>query len=408
MNCTDVATIMDERAELRLTSAERCALDEHLAQCEPCALAWYAHTALVALRIPTVRRSLLDDVIRAAKARALPARRRAGARIVLAAAFLSAGAALAAISFVALRAPGGGDSSAAPRDSGASASSRLLDLLRGAGASRTTTTATRSSGDASTAPAPLELGDFVPIIRTPPDYPATALERRLDGDVQVQFDVAATGAVLNPVAVKSSDPVFESAAIAAISQWRYLPRVVDGKRVAAQGVATIIRFTLTDPPGFVAPKPTPAPPRIAEARALAAAGFERGIEIAWERIAADDLRGAELEIDELRATYDLEYFQEILASKFYGYIFTQYRDYGRAIAAYEAGFAVAERQGGFAATQAGWRELANLYFARNQYDMALKTALRFRRATQALGRESPDVAAYVEKLRALGVTDETL
>ena len=54
--------------------------------------------------------------------------------------------------------------------------------------------------------------------------------------------------------------------------------------------------------------------------------------------------------------------------------------------------------------------LANLYFARHQYDMALKTLLRQRapygvRAHQHRQRRSN---ALIEKLRALGLTHESL
>jgi hypothetical protein len=58
--------------------------------------------------------------------------------------------------------------------------------------------------------------------------------------------------------------------------------------------------------------------------------------------------------------------------------------------------------------------LANLYFARHQYDVALKTLLRPRQATN--GAAPPggsrlvggEAEALIERLRALGVTEETL
>jgi hypothetical protein len=57
--------------------------------------------------------------------------------------------------------------------------------------------------------------------------------------------------------------------------------------------------------------------------------------------------------------------------------------------------------------------LATLYFARHQYDMALKTLLR---PQQVMGsaadgrprRVSNEAAALIERLRALGVTEESL
>jgi tetratricopeptide (TPR) repeat protein len=168
---------------------------------------------------------------------------------------------------------------------------------------------------------------------------------------------------------------------------------------------------------MIPPPPPKAPPatdpraddpNAARARELAGPAFASGLEIAWQRIAADDLRGAELELDELRATYELAPFQEMTAYDVYGYIFTRYLDYGRAIAAYESGFSVADRVGGVTAAQVRWSQLADLYFARHQYDMALKTVLRYQATLDALGRDDRDTTAYIEKLRALGVTEETL
>jgi hypothetical protein len=54
-------------------------------------------------------------------------------------------------------------------------------------------------------------------------------------------------------------------------------------------------------------------------------------------------------------------------------------------------------------------ELANLYFARNQYDLALNTLLRPGRAMNDTQRRlTPEAQALMEKLRALGITEETV
>ena len=59
MNCTDVAAILDDHALSRLSAADRCALDEHVTACEPCALAWSAQSALLALPVPPLPPDLL-------------------------------------------------------------------------------------------------------------------------------------------------------------------------------------------------------------------------------------------------------------------------------------------------------------------------------------------------------------
>jgi TonB family protein len=71
-----------------------------------------------------------------------------------------------------------------------------------------------SSGDA---PRALE-----PLIEVPPAYPPAAQARALDGHVDVEFTVNAAGAVENARVVEAEPAeVFDQAALAAVSRWRY-------------------------------------------------------------------------------------------------------------------------------------------------------------------------------------------
>ena len=87
--------------------------------------------------------------------------------------------------------------------------------------------------------------DVIPLVRIAPDYPPRALSRGLEGWVQVQFTITATGTVKDPTVV-NSDPknIFDDAALKAIARWRYNPRVDGGVAVERVGVQTIIRFQL--------------------------------------------------------------------------------------------------------------------------------------------------------------------
>ena len=87
--------------------------------------------------------------------------------------------------------------------------------------------------------------DVIPLVRIAPDYPPRALSRGLEGWVQVQFTITATGMVRDPMVV-NSDPknVFDDAALKAIARWRYNPKVEGGVAVERVGVQTIIRFQL--------------------------------------------------------------------------------------------------------------------------------------------------------------------
>ena len=103
--------------------------------------------------------------------------------------------------------------------------------------------------DASSAMSKLSLSagsdrDTIPLVRVPPDYPQRAISRGLEGWVQVQFTITGTGSVKDAVVVKSSNKIFEDAAIKSILRWRYNPRIENGVAVDRVGVQTIIRFTL--------------------------------------------------------------------------------------------------------------------------------------------------------------------
>lgn len=86
--------------------------------------------------------------------------------------------------------------------------------------------------------------DTIPLVRVPPDYPQRALSRGLEGWVQVQFTITGTGSVTDAVVVKSSNKIFEEAALKSIARWRYNPKIEGGVAVDRVGVQTIIRFTL--------------------------------------------------------------------------------------------------------------------------------------------------------------------
>ena len=97
---------------------------------------------------------------------------------------------------------------------------------------------------------------------------------------------------------------------------------------------------------------------------------------------------------------------------FYGYLYTVEGNYARAIEAYDTAVGIALRSP--YPTSGPYVPLAKLYFARHQYDMALKTLLRPRQATNGAApaggtrRLSAEAEALIEQLRALGVTEETL
>jgi protein TonB len=87
--------------------------------------------------------------------------------------------------------------------------------------------------------------DVIPLVRINPDYPPRALSRGLEGWVQVQFTITATGTVKDAIVVNAEPKnIFDDAALKAIARWRYNPKVEAGVAVERVGVQTIIRFQL--------------------------------------------------------------------------------------------------------------------------------------------------------------------
>jgi protein TonB len=89
-------------------------------------------------------------------------------------------------------------------------------------------------------------GDYLPIVRVAPVYPARALSRGLEGYVDMSFTVTQAGTVRDPVVLFSTSSLFERAALRAVMKFKYKPRVVDGIPVDVPGVKTRISFQIED------------------------------------------------------------------------------------------------------------------------------------------------------------------
>ncbi|MCH7821261.1 MAG: energy transducer TonB [Proteobacteria bacterium] len=89
-------------------------------------------------------------------------------------------------------------------------------------------------------------GDYLPIVRVAPVYPARALSRGLEGYVDLSFTVTLTGTVRDAIILYSTSSLFERAATRAVLKFKYKPRVVDGIPVDVVGVKTRITFRIED------------------------------------------------------------------------------------------------------------------------------------------------------------------
>jgi biopolymer transport protein ExbB len=87
-------------------------------------------------------------------------------------------------------------------------------------------------------------GEFLPLVRVLPIYPAQALRQKLEGWVIVEFTIAETGAVKNARAVESSHSIFDFAAVRAAEKFKYRPRIHNGIPVAVIGVRVKLTFVM--------------------------------------------------------------------------------------------------------------------------------------------------------------------
>ena len=87
-------------------------------------------------------------------------------------------------------------------------------------------------------------GDYLPIVRVAPVYPARALSRGLEGYVDLRFTVTSAGTVADPVVDFSTSSLFERAAIRAVLKFKYKPRVKDGVAIDVPNVKTRITFKI--------------------------------------------------------------------------------------------------------------------------------------------------------------------
>ena len=89
-------------------------------------------------------------------------------------------------------------------------------------------------------------GEYLPIVKVAPVYPARAASRGLEGYVIVEFTVTPNGTTKDIFVVESTSSLFERAAVDAAAKFKYKPRVIDGNPVEVAGVRNKITFVLED------------------------------------------------------------------------------------------------------------------------------------------------------------------
>lgn len=92
-------------------------------------------------------------------------------------------------------------------------------------------------------------GDYLPLVRFPPQYPTRALQRGIQGWTLLEFTVSGIGGVVEEsIVVVDGEPgnTFDRSSIKAVARFKYQPRVVDGQGVAVPKVRTVIRYEIEE------------------------------------------------------------------------------------------------------------------------------------------------------------------
>ena len=92
---------------------------------------------------------------------------------------------------------------------------------------------------------PMSNNIMIPLIRTTPNYPSRALQRGLEGYVELAFTVDRFGNVVDPIVINAvPEGVFDRAALQAISRWKYSPAMNNGQAVETYDVRHRIVFQM--------------------------------------------------------------------------------------------------------------------------------------------------------------------
>lgn len=91
----------------------------------------------------------------------------------------------------------------------------------------------------------IEIQGYLPISLVTPEYPPLALQKGIEGWVQVEFAIDADGTILAPRIIDNSpSSVFDRAVLSAVKKSRYRPQLLNGQPVVMHGVTETFRFQL--------------------------------------------------------------------------------------------------------------------------------------------------------------------
>jgi TonB family protein len=87
--------------------------------------------------------------------------------------------------------------------------------------------------------------DATPVAQVAPAYSHELRARGVEGEVVVSFTVSATGNVIDPKVVSSTDRALEYPTLAAVRKWKFAPAMKDGVAVSEK-VVQPVSFVMPD------------------------------------------------------------------------------------------------------------------------------------------------------------------
>ncbi|MCH7505965.1 MAG: energy transducer TonB [Proteobacteria bacterium] len=91
-------------------------------------------------------------------------------------------------------------------------------------------------------------GDYLPIVKVAPIYPARALQRGLEGYCVVEYTVTSLGTTKDPVILldQCTSSLWHRASLQASLKFKYKPRVIDGVAVEVPGVQNKFTYEILE------------------------------------------------------------------------------------------------------------------------------------------------------------------
>ncbi|WP_239923548.1 energy transducer TonB [Agaribacterium haliotis] len=89
-------------------------------------------------------------------------------------------------------------------------------------------------------------GDYLPIVKVAPKYPARAASRGVEGYCTVKYTVTTTGETKDIVEADCPNRIFLSASIKAAKKFKYKPKVIDGQAIEVPNVHNRFTYKLAE------------------------------------------------------------------------------------------------------------------------------------------------------------------